>query len=81
MQCPMTSFDCITCEGACKLAADELERQKRTNAKLLDLLRKVDGALPASHDRVSRMIGEAERTKQVLDNCENLLDKKRADHG
>ena len=51
----------------------ELQRQKRSTAKLLDLLRRIEGALP----RVAPLIIEVERTKHVLDNCERMLEEKR----
>ena len=55
----------------------ELQRQKRSTAKLLDLLRRIEGALPDPDGRVAPLIIEVERTKHVLDNCERMLEEKR----
>lgn len=34
MQCPMTSFDCITCEGDCKLLVPRKMTQEEIDASL-----------------------------------------------
>jgi hypothetical protein len=59
----------------------ELQQQKHTNAKLLNLLRRMQGALDDPDGRIGPMIDEAERAKQVLDNCQNLIEQKRTGKG
>jgi len=57
----------------------ELQRQKRINAKVLDLLGKINAAF--SNERVGPMIDEARRTKEMLDDAGKLLEEKRQQRG
>lgn len=51
----------------------ELEQQQRINAKLLKLLRSVQGALPDPDSRIGPIIDEAMRAKSLLDEAEKAL--------
>ncbi len=57
--------------------AVSLERQRKHNEKLLNLLRKVDGGMD-TNGRAGALIEDVLRTKQVLDDCERDLNQKRA---
>ena len=55
----------------------ELEKQKQTNSKLADLLLMIERTLPDPDGRVSATRLEVRRTKEVLDNAEQMLAAKR----
>jgi hypothetical protein len=56
---------------------EELQREKKMNARLLDLLLRTQAALPDPDGCIGPMIDEVKRTKGVLDNCQQMLERKR----